>query len=100
MPRIRKSCPVGVKFGINIAPTICTAKALKQISRNCSLPAAHRFQIVLKITERDMLKEQEATQLSSLLHSSVGVEIAIDDFGTGHSALSILPAFYARLSEN
>ncbi|MGQ7173755.1 EAL domain-containing protein, partial [Escherichia sp. R-CC3] len=40
----------------------------------------------LEITERDMLKEQEATQLFAWLHS-VGVEIAIDDFGTGHSAL-------------
>ncbi|MFO6426649.1 EAL domain-containing protein [Escherichia coli] len=41
---------------------------------------------MLEITERDMLKEQEATQLFAWLHS-VGVEIAIDDFGTGHSTL-------------
>lgn len=56
-----------------------------------SLPA-HHFQIVLEITERDMLKEQEATQLFAWLHS-VGVEIAIDDFGTGHSALIYLERF-------
>ncbi|XNN30272.1 EAL domain-containing protein [Escherichia coli] len=33
--------PVGVKLGINMRRTICTAKALKQISRNCSLPCPH-----------------------------------------------------------
>ncbi len=32
---------------------------------------------MLEITERDMLKEQEATQLFAWLHS-VGIEIAID----------------------
>ncbi len=39
---LEKVLPVGVKFGINIAPDhLHSAKALKQISRNCSLPYPH-----------------------------------------------------------
>ena len=55
------------------------------------MPAQH-FQIVLEITERDMLDQHGATQIFEWLHSA-GFEIAIDDFGTGHSALIYLERF-------
>lgn len=85
--------PVGVKFGINIAPDHLHSESFKaNIQKLLTSLPAHHFQIVLEITERDMLKEQEATQLFAWLHS-VGVEIAIDDFGTGHSALIYLERF-------
>ena len=80
-------------MGINIAPGHLHAESFKDDMRTFKalLPQDY-FQIVLEITERDMLKEQEATQLFAWLHS-VGVEIAIDDFGTGHSALIYLERF-------
>ncbi len=94
---LEKVLPVGVKFGINIAPAHLHSESFKaDIQKLLTSLPAHQFQIVLEITERDMLKEREATQLFAWLHS-VGVEIAIDDFGTGHSALIYLPGT-ARLS--
>ena len=90
---LEKVLPVGVKFGINIAPAHLHSESFKaDIQKLLTSLPAHHFQIVLEITERDMLKEQEATQLFAWLHS-VGVEIAIDDFGTGHSALIYLERF-------
>ncbi|MCT6425228.1 cyclic di-GMP phosphodiesterase [Escherichia coli] len=90
---LEKVLPVGVKFGINIAPDHLHSESFKaDIQKLLTSLPAHHFQIVLEITERDMLKEQEATQLFAWLHS-VGVEIAIDDFGTGHSALIYLERF-------
>lgn len=56
-----------------------------------ALPPDH-FQIVLEITERDMINHREANQLFEWLHEE-GFEIAIDDFGTGHSALIYLERF-------
>ncbi|HCD3464366.1 TPA: EAL domain-containing protein [Escherichia coli] len=90
---LEKVLPVGVKFGINIAPAHLHSESFKaDIQKLLTSLPAHHFQIVLEITERDMLKEREATQLFAWLHS-VGVEIAIDDFGTGHSALIYLERF-------
>ena len=86
--------PVGVKFGINIAPDHLHSESFKaDIQKLLTSLPAHHFQIVLEITERDMLKEQEATQLFALAALGFGVEIAIDDFGTGHSALIYLERF-------
>lgn len=58
---------------------------------SASLPANY-FQVVLEITERDMLDQHEATKIFEWLHAA-GLEIAIDDFGTGHSALIYLERF-------
>lgn len=90
---LQKVLPVGAKFGINIAPDHLHSSSFKDDVRQllASLPPNH-FQIVLEITERDMLKEEEASQLFEWLHT-VGFEIAIDDFGTGHSALIYLERY-------
>ncbi|SPX10242.1 putative signal transduction protein [Escherichia coli] len=78
---------------LTLRRTICNSESFKaDIQKLLTSLPAHHFQIVLEITERDMLKEQEATQLFAWLHS-VGVEIAIDDFGTGTSALIYLERF-------
>jgi EAL domain-containing protein (putative c-di-GMP-specific phosphodiesterase class I) len=55
------------------------------------LPANY-FQLVLEITERDMLNQHHAIKLFEWLHHE-GYEIAIDDFGTGHSALIYLERY-------
>jgi FOG: EAL domain len=90
---LQKVLPPGSKLGINIAPTHLHAESFQQDIRTllASLPANY-FQVVLELTERDMLKEQEAIKLFDWLHSE-GIEIAIDDFGTGHSALIYLERF-------
>lgn len=92
-PTLQKVLPAGAKLGINIAPSHLHGEAFKDDIRHlqASLPANY-FQIVLEITERDMLNQHEATKLFEWLHSA-GFEIAIDDFGTGHSALIYLERF-------
>lgn len=85
--------PPGAKLGINIAPGHLHAESFKDDMRKfaASLPLDH-FQVVLEITERDMLNQREANKLFDWLHLE-GFEVAIDDFGTGHSALIYLERF-------
>ncbi|QXA94570.1 signal transduction protein [Citrobacter braakii] len=92
-PMLQKVLPAGAKLGINIAPTHLHGETFKDDIHHlqASLPANH-LQMVLEITERDMLNQHEATKLFEWLHSA-GFEIAIDDFGTGHSALIYLERF-------
>lgn len=90
---LQQVLPVGAKYGINIAPDHLHSSSFKDDVRQlvAAMPANH-FQIVLEITERDMLQQHEASQLFEWLHAA-GFEIAIDDFGTGHSALIYLERF-------
>lgn len=92
-PVLQTVLPPGAKFGINIAPGHLHAESFKEDMRAfaAALPPDH-FQIVLEITERDMINHREANQLFEWLHEE-GFEIAIDDFGTGHSALIYLERF-------
>jgi diguanylate cyclase (GGDEF)-like protein len=47
-------------------------------------------QLLLEITERDMMRDfQTCSRTIEILHSK-GYKIAIDDFGTGYSSLSVL----------
>ncbi|MFY9994450.1 MAG: cyclic di-GMP phosphodiesterase [Leclercia sp.] len=92
-PMLKKRLPPGAKLGINIAPGHLHADSFKDDMRQfaASLPPDH-FQLVLEITERDMLNQREATKLFEWLHLE-GFEVAVDDFGTGHSALIYLERF-------
>ncbi len=92
-PVLQTLLPEGAKLGINIAPGHLHAKSFKEDIRafSQSLPPDY-FSLVLEITERDMLRETEATNLFQWLRNE-GYEIAIDDFGTGHSALIYLERF-------
>lgn len=92
-PALKKVLPQGAKLGLNIAPTHLHGESFKDdIQRlDASLPPRY-FQVVLEITERDMLNQHEASKLFEWLHAA-GFEIAIDDFGTGHSALIYLERF-------
>ncbi len=85
--------PPGAKLGINIAPSHLHAESFQHDIRHlaASLPDNY-FQIVLEITERDMLNQERAMSLFAWLRGE-GIEIAIDDFGTGHSALIYLERF-------
>ncbi|HAS1559778.1 cyclic di-GMP phosphodiesterase [Enterobacter asburiae] len=92
-PVLQTLLPPGAKVGINIAPGHLHAESFKDDMRTFKalLPQDY-FQIVLEITERDMLNHREANSLFEWLHNE-GFEIAIDDFGTGHSALIYLEHF-------
>ncbi|MEX1840346.1 cyclic di-GMP phosphodiesterase [Enterobacter cloacae] len=92
-PVLQTQLPPGAKLGINIAPGHLHADSFKDDMRTFKdlLPPDH-FQLVLEITERDMLNHREANNLFEWLHNE-GFEIAIDDFGTGHSALIYLEHF-------
>ena len=92
-PVLQTVLPPGAKLGINIAPGHLHAESFKDDMRTFKtlLPPDY-FQIVLEITERDMLNHREASSLFEWLHNE-GFEIAIDDFGTGHSALIYLEHF-------
>lgn len=92
-PVLQTLLPPGAKVGINIAPGHLHAESFKDDMRTFKalLPPDY-FQIVLEITERDMLNHREANTLFEWLHNE-GFEIAIDDFGTGHSALIYLEHF-------
>ena len=92
-PTLQKVLPEGAKLGINIAPSHLHGESFKADIQDLStaLPANY-FQVVLEITERDMLDQHEATKIFEWLHAA-GLEIAIDDFGTGHSALIYLERF-------
>ncbi|MFK8476552.1 cyclic di-GMP phosphodiesterase [Enterobacter kobei] len=92
-PVLQTVLPPGAKLGINIAPGHLHAESFKDDMRTFkSLLPPDYFQIVLEITERDMLNHREASSLYEWLHNE-GFEIAIDDFGTGHSALIYLEHF-------
>lgn len=92
-PQLQTVLPAGAKLGVNIAPGHLHADSFKDDMRrfSASLPPDH-FQVVLEITERDMINQLEAAPLFEWLQHE-GFEIAIDDFGTGHSALIYLERF-------
>ncbi|WP_431810034.1 cyclic di-GMP phosphodiesterase [Jejubacter sp. L23] len=92
-PRLSQVLPAGSKLGINLAPSHLHAPEFKQdiLDLVDALPPNH-FQLVFEITERDMLNENEASDVFNWLHQQ-GFEIAVDDFGTGHSALIYLERF-------
>ena len=92
-PVLKDLLPPGAKLGINIAPGHLHAESFQQDIRNlaASLPQNY-FQLVLEITERDMLHLEKAMSLFTWLRGE-GIEVAIDDFGTGHSALIYLERF-------
>ncbi len=85
--------PKGSRLSVNLAPGHLHAPEFKDdvLNFSASLPEDH-FQVVFEITERDMLKAEEAPALFDWLHQH-GFEIAVDDFGTGHSALIYLERF-------
>lgn len=92
-PQLKEILPPGAKLGINIAPGHLHAESFQQDIRQfaASLPENY-FQLVLEITERDMLHQEKAMSLFTWLRGE-DIEVAIDDFGTGHSALIYLERF-------
>jgi EAL domain-containing protein (putative c-di-GMP-specific phosphodiesterase class I) len=91
--KLQHVLPPGARLGVNLAPSHLHSPTFKEDIQAfaASLPP-HHFQLIFEITERDMIKENEASCLFTWMHEQ-GYEIAVDDFGTGHSALIYLERF-------
>jgi sensor c-di-GMP phosphodiesterase-like protein len=91
---LRHQLPAGFHFSFNISAQHCRDTTLLQDCREfiaafSPLPV----QLVLEITERElMVDDSQSAQLLQALHD-MGVLIALDDFGTGHSSLNYLQQF-------
>lgn len=81
-------------IGINITASHCRDLALVKDCREfLAAFAPDSINLVLELTERELIEPTDTTrQLFEQLHG-LGVMIAIDDFGTGHSSLGYLRKF-------
>ncbi|MHC8326759.1 EAL domain-containing protein [Pseudomonas sp. LB1P83] len=81
-------------IGINITASHCKDLDLVEDCREfLSAFAPGAINLVLELTERELIEPTAIThQLFEQLHA-LGVMIAIDDFGTGHSSLGYLRQF-------
>ncbi|MCG3728445.1 EAL domain-containing protein [Vibrio cincinnatiensis] len=76
-------------IGINVPPSyLSTQKHINRLIDSSNYLANQGFQLIVEITERQLLDEQ-GQQVLKLLRDA-GIRIAIDDFGTGRTALSVL----------
>jgi EAL domain-containing protein (putative c-di-GMP-specific phosphodiesterase class I) len=81
----------GVTFSINFSARMFYRTDLaEQLQEILDQTDCKPHQLLLEITERDMMRDFETcSRTIELLHSK-GYKIAIDDFGTGYSSLSVL----------
>lgn len=91
--KLQHILPAGARLGVNLAPSHLHSSTFKEDIQAfaASLPP-HHFQLIFEITERDMVKENEASCLFTWMNEQ-GFQTAVDDFGTGHSALIYLERF-------
>lgn len=91
--KLQHILPAGARLGVNLAPSHLHSPTFKEDIQAfaASLPL-HHFQLIFEITERDMVKENEASCLFTWMNEQ-GFQTAVDDFGTGHSALIYLERF-------
>lgn len=79
--------------GINISShDIRSGDLLKLIKNLEKSTGAHGNQILIEVTERGFLDDEEALNMIKNIRDC-GVRVAIDDFGTGYSSLSYLTKF-------
>lgn len=91
--KLQHILPAGARLGVNLAPSHLHSPTFKEDIQAfaASLPL-HHFQLIFEITERDMVKENEASCLFTWMNEQ-GFQTAVDDFGTGHSALIYLERY-------
>ncbi|HDD9314834.1 TPA: EAL domain-containing protein, partial [Escherichia coli] len=56
-----------------------------------------KIKLVLELTEREVIPQNETSLRLFRLLKNLGVELAIDDFGTGHSSYSYLHNHYISI---
>ncbi|EOF9218333.1 EAL domain-containing protein, partial [Klebsiella pneumoniae] len=57
----------------------------------------NKIKLVLELTEREVIPQNETSLRLFRLLKNLGVELAIDDFGTGHSSYSYLHNHYISI---
>lgn len=78
-----------IHLSLNIPPCYLAEKQhINRLILCASKLGYYGIQLVVEITERQLLDEQGQNILGEL--RKAGILIAIDDFGTGHTALSVL----------
>lgn len=92
---IADDLPDGFHVGFNISAKHCQDLSLIDECRTfITAFGQRRIRLILELTERELIVENDTTtRLFSGLRE-LGVLIAIDDFGTGHSSLSYLQQFH------
>jgi EAL domain-containing protein (putative c-di-GMP-specific phosphodiesterase class I) len=86
--------PKGFRLSFNVSPQHLTdASIIGDCDALLAMLGEKPVQIVLELTERELLATQSETRrIFEALHAR-GIKIAIDDFGTGHSNLGYLRDF-------
>ncbi|MFB2864280.1 EAL domain-containing protein [Aeromonas sp. MdU4] len=86
--------PAGFHFGFNICASHCKDLSLVADCRDFINAFRKKpIQLVLELTERELIVADEVTDRLFAELRQLGVKIAIDDFGTGHSSLTYLQQF-------
>jgi len=81
-------------IGINITASHCQDLQLVEDCREfLAAFAPGSINLVLELTERELIEPTDVTHLLFEQLHTLGVMIAIDDFGTGHSSLGYLRKF-------
>ncbi|WP_339466549.1 MULTISPECIES: cyclic diguanylate phosphodiesterase [unclassified Pseudomonas] len=81
-------------IGINITASHCQDLELVEDCREfLTAFAPGSINLVLELTERELIEPTETTRQLFEQLNAMGVMIAIDDFGTGHSSLGYLRKF-------
>ncbi|WP_247841752.1 EAL domain-containing protein [Pseudomonas sp. MWU12-3103b] len=81
-------------IGINITASHCQDLQLVEDCRGfLAAFAPGSINLVLELTERELIEPTDVTHLLFEQLHALGVMIAIDDFGTGHSSLGYLRTF-------
>lgn len=88
-----QTVPAGTGLNLNLSPAhLIDPEFYQDVTQWLeSMPQQH-FRYVFEITERAMIKENNACTIFNWLQSK-NICIAIDDFGTGHSALIYLEKY-------
>jgi diguanylate cyclase (GGDEF)-like protein len=88
-PRLRAAAGSSISIGVNISPQQLHAATFEQQVRRAQT-AMGSMQLVLELTERDFVSNDEETLASMSALSDGNVNFAIDDFGVGFSAIGYL----------
>ncbi|WP_028293746.1 putative bifunctional diguanylate cyclase/phosphodiesterase [Oceanobacter kriegii] len=84
-------CLEGLKFAINFSGRkFLDEKLVEQLTDMISTTDCKPEQLVLEITERDVMSSIDTSAATIKRLREKGYRIAIDDFGTGHSSLALL----------
>ena len=88
-PVLREAAGRPISIGVNISPQQLHAAAFEQqVAR--AQQAMGDMQLVLELTERDFVNNDEQTVASMSALAAANVNFAIDDFGVGFSAIGYL----------